>query len=81
MKARIQGVAAQMKMFESYFGVSLGLLILQHTDNLSRTMQKADMSAAEGQDVMCLNLSTLEALRNDSSFHQFGEGYVLHLKS
>ena len=28
MKARIQGVAAQMKKFEFFFGVSLGLLIL-----------------------------------------------------
>ena len=60
-----------MKKFEYYFGVSLGLLILRHTDNLSRTMQKADMSAAEGQDVMCLTLSTLKSLRNDSSFDQF----------
>ena len=49
MKARIQGVAAQMKKFEFFFGVSLGLLILRHTDNLSRTMQKSDMSAAEAK--------------------------------
>ena len=71
MKARIQGVAAQMKKFEFFFGVSLGLLILRHTDNLSRTMQRADMSAAEGQEVMCLTLSTLKSLRNDFSFDQF----------
>lgn len=38
MKARIHGVAAQMKKFD-FFGVSLGLLILRHTDNLSRTLQ------------------------------------------
>ena len=42
MKARIQGVAAQMRKFEFFFDVSLGLLILRHSDNLSRTMQKAD---------------------------------------
>ena len=71
MKARIQGVAAQIKKFDFYFGVSLGLLILRHTDNLSRTMQKADMSAAEGQEVMYLTLSTLKSLRNDSSFDHF----------
>ena len=70
MKARIQGIAAQMKKIEFFFGVSLGLLILRHTDNLSRTMQRADMSAAEGQEVMCLTLSTLKSLRNDSSFDQ-----------
>ena len=31
MKARIQGVTAQMKKFDFFFGVSLGLLILKHT--------------------------------------------------
>ena len=36
MKARIYSVAAQMVKFDYFFGVSLGLLILQHTDNLSR---------------------------------------------
>ena len=46
LKARIQGVAAQMMKFEFDFGVSLGVLILYHTDNLSRMLQKADMSAA-----------------------------------
>ena len=29
MKARIQGVTAQMKKFDFFFGVSLGLLILK----------------------------------------------------
>ena len=47
MKARIQGVSAQMMRFDYFFGVSLGLLILRHTDNLSKTMQKADISVAE----------------------------------
>ena len=30
MKARIQGVTAQMKKFDFFFGLSLGLLILKH---------------------------------------------------
>ena len=47
MKGRIQGVSAQMKKF---FGVSLGLVILRHTDDLSKNMQKADMSA-KGQEL------------------------------
>ena len=71
MKARIQGVAAQMKKFYFYFGVSLGLLILRHTDNLSRTMQKAEMSAAEGQEVMHSTLSTLQSIRDGSCLSQF----------
>ena len=73
MKARIQGVAAQMKMFDFFFGVSLGLLILKHTDNLSRTLQRGDMSAAEGQEVMHSTLTTLQSIRADSSFESFWE--------
>ena len=36
MKARIQGVAAQMRKFDFFFEVSLGYLILRHTDSLSK---------------------------------------------
>ena len=46
MKARINGVAFQMREFD-FYGVSLGQLILHHSDNLSRTLQRADMFAAE----------------------------------
>ena len=71
IKARIQGVAAQMMKFDYFFGISLGLLILRHTDNLSKTMQRADMSAAEGQTVAIMTLSTLKSLRNDAGFDLF----------
>ena len=71
MKARIQGVAAQMVKFDYFFGVSLGLLILRHTDNLSKTMQKAEMSAAEGQAVTAMTVSTLKSVRNHASFDLF----------
>ena len=71
MKARIQGVSAQMKKFDFFFSVSLGLLILKHTDNLSRTLQRTDMSAAEGEEVMHSTLSTLQTIRDDSSFSNF----------
>ncbi len=70
MKARIQGVASQMMNFDYFFGISLGLLILRHTDNLSRTMQKVDMSAAEGQAVTGMTVSTLRSMRNDAGFDQ-----------
>ena len=38
MKARILGVALQMKTFSYLFGIVLGDLILQHSDNLSCTL-------------------------------------------
>ena len=71
MKARIQGMSAQMKKIEFFFGVWLGLLILRHTNNLSRTEQKGDTSAAEGQEVVSLTLTTLKSICSDASFDLF----------
>ena len=46
-KARINGVAAQMKRFEFLFGTLLGEMLLQHCDNLSQArlyqLQKASI--------------------------------------
>ena len=39
-KARIHGVAIQMKTFDYFFGNLLGQLILKHADNLSITLQR-----------------------------------------
>ena len=50
-KARINGVASQMKTFEFMFGAILGEMILRHSDNLSQCLQKRTISAAEGQHV------------------------------
>ena len=49
MKARIIGVDSQMHSFDFLYGVSLGALILNHSDNLSKTLQHVNISAAEGQ--------------------------------
>ena len=65
MKARIQGVASQMQRFEFFFGVCLGFLFLKHTDNLSRALQKEDISAAEGKPIADMTVSTLKSLRCD----------------
>ena len=73
MKVRIIGVASEMEMFDYLFGVSLGDLILRHSDNLSRTLQKAAISAAEAQEVAKMTLETLKSLRTDANFKLFGE--------
>ena len=70
-KARIQGVVAQMRTFEFFFGSSLAELILKHTDNLSRTLQHVAMSAAEGQEVAAMTVATLNSFRSDERFDQF----------
>ena len=81
MKARAQGVAAQMMKFDYFFGVCLGLLILRHTDNRSRMMQKADISAAEGHVIIAMTVSTLRSSRNDASFDLFWEDHCFSSKS
>ena len=60
-KARINGVAAQMKTFNFLFVTLLGELLLRHTDNLSQTLQKKAISAAEGQQVGRMVIATTVA--------------------
>lgn len=71
--ARIRGVAAQMQSFDFFFGLVLGESLLCNTDNLSRTLQKKDFSAAEGQLTMEQTRRTLMSIRNDESFDLFWE--------
>ena len=72
-KARIQGVAAQMRTFEFFFGSMLGELVLKHTDNLNKTLQHASTSAAEGQQVTAMMVATLNSVHSDEWFDQFWE--------
>ena len=80
-RARILGVAGQMKMFSFFYGVVLGELILRHCDNLSRTLQKTDISAAEGQEVAELTVKTLISIRSDDHFQIFWEKTSSHAQT
>ena len=60
IKTRIIGVEAQMSTFYFLFGVSLGALILTHSDNLSKTLQHQFISVAEGQHIARLTLDVLK---------------------
>ena len=62
-KARLYGVSAQMRRFEFLFGVILGKMLLRHSDNLNQTLQKKTISAAEGQQVARMVITTLQSLR------------------
>lgn len=46
MKARIRGVQAHMQKFDFFFGSSLAEVLLRNADNLSKTLQCKDLSAA-----------------------------------
>ena len=71
MKARIQGVDSQMAMFGFFFGLVLSEKILRHTDALSKTLQKPEISSAEGQEIARLTVKTLQSIRTESAFDDF----------
>ena len=71
IKGRIIGVQTQMSNFNTLFGLHMSKKILKITDNLSRTLQKHTMSAAEGQAIAKLTVRTLKTMRNDESFALF----------
>ena len=54
-----------MTTFTYYLGLMLGDLVLKHTDNLSRTLQYACISTAEGQQVTVMTVATLNSMRSD----------------
>ena len=56
VRVRVIGVKAQMESFHFFFGVSLGQLVLNLTDNLSATLQSSQISAMEGQKVARLTI-------------------------
>ena len=73
VKGRIIGVKAQMSTYDMLFGLKLSEKILKLTDNLSKTLQKQTLSAAEGHSVAKMTIKTLKALRTNEHFAAFFE--------
>ena len=71
MKARIRGVSKHMEDFDFYFGVALGETLMRHSDDLSATLQKEEMSAAQAQTIVQMTLKALLSLRSDDLFSLF----------
>ena len=71
MKARIIGVQTQFNSFKFYFGVQLAFLLLQLSDNLSKTLQSPHMTAAEGQRLANMTIATLSKCRSDKAYDLF----------
>lgn len=46
-------------------------MILSHSDNLSRALQKSDISAVEGQAIAAMSVKTLLSVRSDQCFELF----------
>lgn len=70
-KCRIVGVKHQMETFQYFYGISLGVLLMKHSDNLSKTLQHSYMSAVEGQSIASMTVKTLQLMRSDEQFDLF----------
>ena len=71
VKSRITGVRYQMQTFDFYCRVQLGNLVLRHSDNLSKTIQKPTLSTGDCQSLASLSIKTMQKLRSDDSFDLF----------
>ena len=45
--------------------------MLRHSDNLSMTLQSLQISAAEGQKVADMTMTTLQSIQSDDNFDLF----------
>ena len=60
-----------MNQFSFLFALMLAERILQHTDNLSKTLQNPQLTAIEGQRIAQLTRSTLLLMRTDENYELF----------
>ena len=67
------GEKQQMGIFDYFYGVNLGGMLLRHTDNLSCAIQTSDMSVAECQLVVALTTKTLTKVSTEETFSLFWE--------
>ena len=70
-KARIRGVSVHTKTFAFCFGIHVAHLILGHSDDLSRALQSAKLSANEAQEMARCNVMVLGSLRTEGNFKLF----------
>ena len=73
LKRRVIEVKTQLGSHQLLFGLKLSEKILRVTDNLSRTLQKTSLSAAEGRTLAKMTLETLMSMRTDKAFVLFLE--------
>lgn len=77
VRSRIIGCQFQMQTFKFFFGLHFAVLIYSHTDNLSKTLQKKQISASEGQHTARLTTTTLKSIRTEDAFDAFYEKVVI----
>ena len=77
VRAKVNGMDSQMKTFQFYFGVCLLHSVLSQTDNLSKTLQHTTFSAAEGQQLVKMTITTLQSIRSEEMFKLFWQKIII----
>ena len=60
-----------MTEFRFYYGLNLAFTVYSLTDNLSKTLQKENLSAAEGKSIAMKTVETFEKMRDETSADLF----------
>ena len=71
---KASGMLASMEKFATLFGLKLAFLVFSATEQLSRTLQSADINAQEATRAACQAVRFLERQRSDPSFAVFYHG-------
>ena len=72
-KVRVLGVQAQMRTFDYFYGLRLGILLLRHSVNLSASLQTKELCAGEAQTIAKNTVATLTKVRTYENYHLFWE--------
>ena len=65
MKARIIGVQAKMQTFSFFYGLQLAIVVPSHSDNLSTSLERAELCAVDAQENARLSVTVLQGIRSD----------------
>ena len=65
MKARIIGVQTEMKTSSFFYGLQLVIVVLSHSDNLSFSLQRAELCAVHAQKIAKPSVTVLRGIRSD----------------
>ena len=80
MKARVLGVKSYMRLFKHFFGCKLGVLVLKHTDNLSKALQSPNLTAATAQEMAQNTIKSLQRYRTDQQYELFWKSSIQEAK-
>ena len=62
MKARLIGVQTKMQTFSFFYGLQLAIAELSHSDNLSSSLQRAELCAMDAQKNPKLSVTVLRGI-------------------